>query len=144
MAALSDEAFLQALDGEIKDIVPAEQAQAFATMIKPNVEFMHETQHWASVFFEALELTKHPVIIQEAGASFYEAALSYIEANTLDFKALSTELKDKLGVKGKGLFMPLRVALTDEIHGPEMAAIFSLLGKEKVIARLQQAADLCG
>jgi glutamyl-tRNA synthetase len=45
-------------------------------------------------------------------------------------------LKEASGRKGKGLFMPLRKALTGLEHGPEMAALLPLIGREKTLARL--------
>lgn len=41
-----------------------------------------------------------------------------------------------LGYKGKALFMPIRVAITSEEHGPSLPHAMALLGKEKVLERL--------
>ncbi|NLO26510.1 MAG: glutamate--tRNA ligase [Clostridiales bacterium] len=48
------------------------------------------------------------------------------------FKALQKET----GIKGKHLYMPIRVAVTGQCHGPELVKIFSLLGKERLIDRI--------
>jgi len=40
------------------------------------------------------------------------------------------------GQKGKLLYMPLRVALTGHVHGPDFTSVVLLLGKETVLARL--------
>ena len=40
------------------------------------------------------------------------------------------------GARGKTLFMPLRLALTGEEHGPELARVAYLLGRERVLERL--------
>jgi glutamyl-tRNA synthetase len=39
----------------------------------------------------------------------------------------TTAVKEKTGRKGKTLFMPLRLALTGQARGPEMAAVLPLL-----------------
>ncbi|MEG0275691.1 MAG: glutamate--tRNA ligase, partial [Coprobacillus sp.] len=39
-------------------------------------------------------------------------------------------------VKGKMLYMPLRIATTGIMHGPDLASSIMLLGKEKVLSRL--------
>ena len=39
--------------------------------------------------------------------------------------------------KGKTLFMPLRRALTGMEHGPELAALFPLIGRQKALDRLE-------
>ncbi|MHB9878155.1 glutamate--tRNA ligase [Pacificimonas sp. ICDLI1SI03] len=51
----------------------------------------------------------------------------------------TTELKAKTGRKGKGLFMPLRQALTGQDHGPEIAALLPLIGCEQALERLGKA-----
>ena len=46
-------------------------------------------------------------------------------------------LKAKTDRKGKALYMPLRLALTGESHGPEMKDYLPLLGRDRVLKRLQ-------
>ena len=50
--------------------------------------------------------------------------------------AWTSALKEKTGRKGKPLFMPLRKALTGMKHGPDMAALLPLIGRERTTARL--------
>jgi glutamyl-tRNA synthetase len=50
--------------------------------------------------------------------------------------ALTAALKEVSGRKGKALFMPLRLALTGREHGPEMAALLPLIGKDRALKRL--------
>ena len=47
-------------------------------------------------------------------------------------KATQKEAK----VRGKMLYMPLRIATTGIMHGPDLASSICLLGKEKVLSRL--------
>ncbi|WP_240377848.1 glutamate--tRNA ligase [Bacillus piscicola] len=46
------------------------------------------------------------------------------------------------GEKGKKLFMPIRVAVTGQTHGPELPHAISLLGKKIVQTRLERAVQL--
>ena len=46
-------------------------------------------------------------------------------------------VKAETGAKGKALFMPLRQALTGQNHGPDMGMLLPLIGRDKVIARLE-------
>ena len=46
------------------------------------------------------------------------------------------DLKEKTGRKGKGLFMPLRKALTGRSNGPDMSALLQLMGRERAAQRL--------
>ena len=41
------------------------------------------------------------------------------------------------GVKGRGLFMPLRLALTGREKGPEIAPLLAFMGRARIVARLR-------
>lgn len=58
-----------------------------------------------------------------AGQEIYPAAIKYT--------------REKAGVKGKDLFMPIRAALTGRLHGPELDKIFAILGKNTALNRLK-------
>ena len=47
---------------------------------------------------------------------------------TTTWKNWTEAVKDATGVKGKALFMPLRLALTGQEHGPELATLLPLIG----------------
>ena len=44
----------------------------------------------------------------------------------------------KTGVKGKNLFMPIRIAVSGQMHGPELGETIELLGKEKALDHLNK------
>ncbi|HET7521730.1 MAG TPA: glutamate--tRNA ligase [Bacillales bacterium] len=54
------------------------------------------------------------------------------------FRAVKAVQKET-GHKGKKLFMPIRVAATGQMHGPELPKTLYLLGKDAVIKRLDDA-----
>ena len=45
-------------------------------------------------------------------------------------------------LQGKFVFMPIRVALTGQMHGPDLNNIVTLLGKEKCLHRLDNVSAL--
>lgn len=47
------------------------------------------------------------------------------------------EVQKETGTKGKGLFMPIRVALTGQMHGRDLNQTIYLLGRDKVVDRLK-------
>ena len=49
-------------------------------------------------------------------------------------------LKAATGRKGKPLFLPLRLALTGEDHGPELRDLLPLMGRARAATRLGVAA----
>jgi nondiscriminating glutamyl-tRNA synthetase len=53
-------------------------------------------------------------------------------------KAAIKAVQKETGHKGKNLFMPIRVATTGQTHGPELPNAIALLGKEKVLNRIQK------
>ena len=53
------------------------------------------------------------------------------------WKGWTTAIAAETGIKGKGLFMPLRLALTGVEAGPELAPLLGIMGRDRVLARLQ-------
>ena len=51
-------------------------------------------------------------------------------------KELIKETGKELGVKGKGLFMPVRIGISGELHGPDLANTVVILGREKTVKRI--------
>lgn len=45
-------------------------------------------------------------------------------------------LQKETGIRGKNLFMPVRAAITGQCHGPELVNVLLILGKEKLIKRI--------
>ncbi|MBW5449199.1 glutamate--tRNA ligase [Cohnella sp. CFH 77786] len=77
--------------------------------------------------------------VLSAFARQIEAAGS--EGFTVDgIKAAIKAVQAETGVKGKGLFMPIRVALTGQMHGPDLNGTVWLLGRDRVLRRLAEAA----
>ncbi|MNH49429.1 Glutamate--tRNA ligase 1 [compost metagenome] len=80
-----------------------------------------------------------PVIPVIEDPAFAAAALEVLP-DVIDagaWSAWTTAVKDKTGAKGKGLFMPLRLALTGQAHGPDMAAMAPLIGRDAIVRRLK-------
>ena len=51
----------------------------------------------------------------------------------------TARLKDETGRKGRALFMPWRMALTGQSHGPEMQHLLYHIGYDEAVARLEAA-----
>ena len=47
-------------------------------------------------------------------------------------------VQKETGIKGKNLFMPIRIAVSGEMHGPELPDTIYLLGREKSIKHIDQ------
>ncbi|MGX7092818.1 glutamate--tRNA ligase [Hutsoniella sourekii] len=55
-----------------------------------------------------------------------------------NIKPLTKEIQKETGVKGRKLFMPIRIAVSGQMHGPELANVIALLGKDKALDHIQQ------
>jgi glutamyl-tRNA synthetase len=110
----------------------ADRGEGFWNAIRANISLLPEARQWAHIVDGPIE----PFITDRA---FADAALDVLPRGTYDPQSWSTfanAVKEKTGAKGKALFMPLRQALTGLDHGPEMAALFPLIGEERARKRL--------
>ena len=85
--------------------------------------------------FEAIEFMKTPGV--DLTINSFKSQLQRI--NQLDSANLAEILKTvqtETGNKGKMLFMPLRIALTSKMHGPDFNLLLLLLGKQEILKRL--------
>lgn len=66
--------------------------------------------------------------------------LKDLETFTKDeiFMCIKRNTKKPLKLKGKLLYMPIRIATTGIMHGPDLAISLELLGKDTVLDRLNQ------
>ncbi len=113
----------------------ADAGEAVWAAVRPNLERLRDAKDWAA-------LVNGPVtpVIEDEDADFIAAAADALPAGELteaSWGEWTGALKAATGRKGKGLFMPLRHALTGQPRGPEMAVLLPLIGRDKVLARLQ-------
>lgn len=129
----------------VHQLVPSDRRALFLSVVLPNILFPKEALTWAEQLFSTtpllLESSEREILVQ-AGYQFFNEAVAFVEQHDVDYDALIAHLKQKLQVQGKKLFQPLRVALTGQLHGPDLPALMKLMGKEQVIARFQQALAL--
>ncbi|OGT40164.1 MAG: glutamate--tRNA ligase [Gammaproteobacteria bacterium RIFCSPHIGHO2_12_FULL_38_14] len=124
--------------------VPEDKRLLFVDIVKSNIEFPRDALQWAKIFFHELAPIEPAYlhILREAGEQFFVEAGLAVDQYGTDFDRVLKEMKQTLGVSGKKLFMPLRIALTGKEHGPELALIATLLGEVKLKHRLGHAVHL--
>lgn len=113
--------------------------RAFVALITGNLERAEDAMHYARLLDVNAALNGDAkAVIDGAEEGFYSTALQlWNDMDTADWKTWMNAVKEQTGCKGKNLFMPLRVALSGAVHGPEMSAVVDFLGKEGVAERLQ-------
>jgi len=111
----------------------------FVELIRGNLERAEDALHFMRLLDVQAALSEDAqAVIDGAAEGFYATALQlWDELDTTDWKTWMNAVKEQSGCKGKQLFMPLRVALSGEVHGPEMSSIVHFLGKKGVQERLQ-------
>lgn len=124
--------------------IPEEKQHLFIKLIQENALFPNDAIKWQKILFgHDLQLTEEQIaILQAAGKDFFSVAQKAVEKQGAELKAVLSELKAQLNLSGKGLFMPIRLALTAEQQGPELLHIVSLLGAEEVLRRFKRARQL--
>ncbi|MBC7521801.1 MAG: glutamate--tRNA ligase, partial [Sandarakinorhabdus sp.] len=119
----------------VRDRLPAAMTEAGWLAVRSNLATLDQAADWQAVI-------DGPVV-------------TAVDAEDRDFLALAADrlhaldwgpdiwarwigvLKADTGRKGRGLFQPLRRALTGRAHGPEMAALLPLIGRDAALARLR-------
>ena len=106
--------------------------EAFWNLMRQNLQKFDDVTDLAA-------LVRGPVTPVIEDAAFAASALAVLP-ETIDesaWSAWTTAVKDATGAKGKALFMPLRLILTGQAHGPDMATLVPMIGRERIVQRLK-------
>jgi glutamyl-tRNA synthetase len=122
----------------MRDRLPAGATEAFWLAVRGNLDLATEARHWWEVV--AGSIVPPPL---EGEAAFLRAALARLPPEPWDgttAKTWAAAISAATGRKGRALWRPLRLALTGEDHGPDMASLLPLIGRDRVVSRLTLAA----
>ncbi len=103
--------------------------------IRPNLNSVAEAADWWAVVEGPIAAPP----VEAEDRDFLAQARTLAEGldwSADPWRALTDALKAATGRKGKALFLPLRRALTGRDHGPDMAALLPLIGKDRALERL--------
>jgi glutamyl-tRNA synthetase len=128
---------------DIRAWLAADDSMQFIELVRHNVVLPADAISWRAVVQGELPPlgAEERRVIAAAGPEFFTAAALAYEQSNADLKMLTTILKERTGRKGADLFMPLRVALTGQAHGPELAQLLKLMSPEIARRRLQSHAQ---
>ncbi len=122
----------------VAERLPPGATEAFWNAVRGNLDLLSE----ARGYWEVVAGSIVPPVIEQEGA-FLRTALELLPAEPWDetvWTRWTEALKAATGRKGKALFLPLRLALTGEDHGPELKALLPLIGRARASQRLHIAA----
>ncbi|MBE2218351.1 MAG: glutamate--tRNA ligase [Ignavibacteria bacterium] len=129
------------------DTSDIEKTKRVVIAIRNYLNKLDESVEQSKVYYSEVKLNDvHLEIVKsESSKQVFELLGKKVEAMTEitadNFKTVVSEVQKETGVKGKNLFMPVRLALTGEEHGPELGMIAYVLGRVEVIKRLKDALD---
>lgn len=107
--------------------IPEEQRKRFWKVASQNIDKLDDLKGWADLCLNGAEPE-----IDEEDRDFIAQAMTMLPAppySDTTWKDWTSEVKEATGRKGKGLFMPLRKAVTGMAHGPDMGELMPLLHK---------------
>ncbi|WP_412554356.1 glutamate--tRNA ligase [Shimia sp. MIT1388] len=105
--------------------VPADKAERFWNVTRDNITTLNDLGKWWDLYTNGAEPE-----IDDEDKEFIAEAMKLLPEGPFDDDTWSTwtaAVKDATGRKGRGLFMPLRKALTGQKNGPDMASLMPLL-----------------
>ncbi|MFO8126940.1 MAG: glutamate--tRNA ligase, partial [Yoonia sp.] len=105
--------------------VPEEFREPFWNVVRDNINTLDEVADWWVLFRDGAK----PLVADEDREFVAEAfaMLPTLPYTSDTWGEWTTAVKEATGRKGKGLFMPLRKAVTGRERGPEMADVMRLL-----------------
>jgi len=117
-------------------------------LYKPQLAYGKEITELIKPYFTDKELSSEQIDFLKENNSkpVLEALKAKIESSdeftTDTIKSAIKEVGKDLGVKGKGLFMPVRIAVSKEEHGGDLATVIKLYDKDNTINNLAKAIEL--
>jgi glutamyl-tRNA synthetase len=127
---------LHGLDfGAVRARLPEGAEEEFWLAIRGNLDLLTEARRWWEVVngdFPPPDLKGEEAILKTALETLPPAPLG-----PDSWKSWTSAIAAATGAKGRALYHPLRLALTAEDQGPEMAALLPLIGHDRVMARLR-------
>jgi glutamyl-tRNA synthetase len=131
---------LTALNAKLLHLLPysavsarVPEGEAFWDAIKPNIAKVSDVPEMARLIHGPIT----PVIEDAALAASAAALLPPEPWNEETWGSWTKAVAAETGAKGRGLFHPLRLALTGLEHGPELKKLLPLIGRARAMARLK-------
>lgn len=111
--------------------------------IRDNIETLSDIDKYTGIFFDEnikIESENLEILKDNTAMEVLKLFKEMIEAEEIITKEIADKIilgiKEKTNIKGKKLMMPIRIALTGKTEGPELKKIMDVLGKERIIKRV--------
>ncbi len=115
-------------------VAPEAANETFWNLVRENCDKVEDVAGFVPVAFGDIE-----PIIDDEDADFIGQAAQLLpegEVTEATWGEWTSALKSETGRKGRGLFMPLRKALTGMEKGPDVGAMLQIMGRDRALSRL--------
>ncbi len=112
--------------------------EAFWLAVRGNLNFVHDAAQW----WQVAHADTVDAAVSDEEKELLKTALELLPQEPWDgatWKAWTAAVAAASGKKGKALFHPLRIALTGQEKGPELAGFLPFIGRERAVKRLERA-----
>jgi glutamyl-tRNA synthetase len=139
--ALPEDVYLDKVIPFIDEEVPNSTKILLAKLFQERLDYLGQIQAHIDGFYrpiqdeetkEFMASTDHSPVLR----SFLDVVQSLNDFQPETIKQAITDAGALCGVKGKLLFMPIRIQTTGVMHGPDLPRSLAILGKDEVIRRL--------
>ncbi len=110
------------------------QNEKFWRFVKNNITFLNEAINWETIITNVNNYNDFDIDKSFVNIAAQELPNDPYDETTWD--TWTSNIKEKTGLKGKDLFMPLRLILTGKSHGPELKYLLPLFDKKGILQKL--------
>ena len=129
-----------AIKDRLKEIDIENISEEFWNGVRPNLKTIADAKLWWEICHNF-----SPQKADSEDTEFLAQASEFLPEEEMDdtsWKKWTLELQKHTDRRGKQLFLPIRKALTAMGHGPELATLLPLIGRQEIIKRLNSAIKL--
>ena len=106
--------------------------EAFWLAVRDNLAGVDEAAHWWRVCTAPMApVIEAPDVTDAAARLLPDGDLATVWGDW------TRAVGEATGVRGRGLFMPIRQALTGQVRGPEIGPLLAFIGRDRIVARLR-------
>lgn len=120
-------------------------ARSLTDLFKQQMSYMGEIIDLSGIFFldpPVLDEAAKAELRDENAVLVLEKFIEKVKSMPLfdagEIQNAIFDIQAETGVRGRKLYMPIRIGTTRKSHGPELAASVELLGRKKALAHLEQ------
>jgi nondiscriminating glutamyl-tRNA synthetase len=125
----------------------SEQKDLALLTFQSQIVYAKQLNDLIAEFFVNIDLSRNLEIASTNGISNedYYTCINALKQTLESYEIITPEntneivnkVKEISGLKGKPLFMPLRLIAIGKEHGPEMNKILPIIGKQKILSNIQ-------